>query len=145
MLSDYAAQVVSTMVNEPAQLHTASAISNRIQIAKPTVGKVLKLLQLAGVLDSKRGAKGGYRLAREASQITLAEIIASIDGKIALTECGHDAQGCQHMKHCRSQTNWHKVNQAIVNVLENISMDEFSCVPKQPLASVMLENIKREV
>ena len=53
----------------------------------PTVSKILAALARAGVLVSHRGAKGGYRLARAPREISAADLIAALDGPIALTVC----------------------------------------------------------
>ena len=58
-----------------------------------TVSKLLKELLQSGLLISHRGIKGGYMLAREPREISVIEIIAAIEGPMALTECSTDVTG----------------------------------------------------
>ena len=53
----------------------------------PVVSKVLKSLARAGLLESQRGSKGGYALARVAADISVPEMITALEGPISLTEC----------------------------------------------------------
>ena len=59
-------------------------------IPQPMASKILKTLARAGLLTSHRGAKGGYGLARPADAISVADVIAALDGPIALTACIED-------------------------------------------------------
>ena len=71
------------------QAKTASAkeIADRYRIPLPLLSKVLQTLVRTGLLVSEQGATGGYRLARDAHEITALEVIRSIDGPIILTQC----------------------------------------------------------
>lgn len=102
-------------------------LAARTRIAQPMAGKILKALAREGLLVSQRGAKGGYRLARPASSITVAEVIESLDGPIALTACveaGHAACGIGSV--CSARKNWHRINAAIRDALDGISIAEMA-------------------
>ena len=68
-------------------MQTSPGIAAATGIPEPTVAKVLKTLAAAGLVASQRGARGGYRLARPLAAIPVADVIAAIDGPIALTAC----------------------------------------------------------
>src|SRR5437660_12711171 len=74
-------------------LHTALDLAKMSRLPLPTVSKVLKELLQSGLLVSHRGIKGGYSLARDAHEISLAEIVTALEGPIALTECSTDISG----------------------------------------------------
>ncbi|BBI62739.1 hypothetical protein HSBAA_40450 [Vreelandella sulfidaeris] len=79
-LTDYAAVVMAQIARHAHASHAAADLAEAVQLPHPTVSKTLKMLARAGLLVSQRGAQGGYRLARPASQITAADIIAAIEG-----------------------------------------------------------------
>ncbi len=92
-LTDYAIVVLSTMI-EPTAVDAFAArdVADRSQIPQPTVSKVLKQLARAGLVVSERGKHGGYRLARAAGTISVADIIDAVEGPIAVTECSTRAR-----------------------------------------------------
>ena len=63
-LTDYATVVLASLAQEPARHRAAAELAERTRLSRPTVSKVLKGLQRAGLVISSRGAQGGYRLAR---------------------------------------------------------------------------------
>src|SRR5260370_2296474 len=67
-------------------LHTARDLAVESRLPLPTVSKLLKELLQGGLLVSHRGIKGGYSLARKPQEISVAEIIAVLEGPITLTQ-----------------------------------------------------------
>src|SRR5260370_20911488 len=86
-LADYGTVITTAMARDPDAVHSASSIAAATGIAMPTVSKVLKVLMRGGVVVSLRGANGGYLLPRPPQRITLAQVIAAVDGPIGVTEC----------------------------------------------------------
>ena len=74
-LTDYATVVLASLAQEPARHRAAAELAERTRLSRPTVSKVLKGLQRAGMVISSRGAQGGYRLSRDPEQITAAQIL----------------------------------------------------------------------
>ena len=70
-LTDYATVVLTALAARPGQVCSAAELAEASGLEPPTVAKVLKPLAQAGLVDGFRGANGGYRLAREASDIAL--------------------------------------------------------------------------
>jgi Rrf2 family protein len=111
---------------------TTPGIAAAIGLPEPTVAKVLKALNGAGLVASTRGAHGGYRLARPLSAMSIAEVIVAIDGPIALTSCVDGAVGCESQSLCPVAGRWDPVNDAIREALQNITladMDE-AAIPR---------------
>src|SRR4051812_6552534 len=92
-LTDYAVLVLSDMFRA-AGSRAARDVAETTRIPQPTVSKVLKLLARAGLVASERGKHGGYRLARAASGISVADIVDAVEGPIAVTECSSEQRGC---------------------------------------------------
>ena len=85
-LTDYAV-VVLVRLAETEGVQTSPGIAAATGIPEPTVAKVLKTLSSGGLVTSQRGARGGYRLLRPLTQIPVADVIAAVDGPIALAAC----------------------------------------------------------
>ena len=69
-----------------------------------------------------RGAHGGYRLARRPEQITIAEVVAALEGPIALTTCSDGADSCPIDHHCGVRTNWSRISDAIERALAAVTL-----------------------
>ena len=88
-LTDYGTLILVHLAGgERGRHYPASDLAEGTHLALPTVQKVLKILAKNGLVESARGADGGYRLARPAEQITAAEIVDSLEGPVAIIpEC----------------------------------------------------------
>ena len=121
-LTDYATVVLASLAQEPARHRCAAELAQRTRLKRPTVSKVLKGLQRAGMVVSSRGAQGGYRLARGPGQITAAQILDVFEGPIAITECSGAASQCGIERLCRVGNAWQRVNGAIRRALEDVTL-----------------------
>ncbi len=135
-LADYGMILMTHIASSPEPLHTAHAVADATHVPEPTAAKILKALSRSELLDSHRGAGGGYELARSPHDITAAEIIAALDGPIALTECLDAHTGpCVLETHCPTRGSLYKINQAIRQALDDITLaDLASPFPLPPLA-----------
>jgi FeS assembly SUF system regulator len=139
-LADYAIVVMTQLATRPGSLIQAPDLALVTGLPVPTVAKTLKTLAHAGLVNSQRGAKGGYSLMRAPEGIPVTEIIAAVDGPIALTECTIDDDGvCDFEALCPTRTNWKKINDAVVRALDEVSLADMTppsapFVPHQPSA-----------
>ena len=92
----------------------------------PTASKVLKLLAGSGLLESFRGASGGYRVTRRAGDISVAEVIAAIEGPIAMTECSVEEGLCSQEERCELRSNWQRISVAVADALHRVSLAEMA-------------------
>ena len=126
-LTDYAV-VVLVRLAESATLQgvqTSPGISLATGVPEPTVAKVLKALAAADMVTSQRGPRGGYRLRLPLEAIAVADVIAAIDGPIALTACVDGGQGgCEVQNVCAVRGRWDLVNDAIHAALSSITLAE---------------------
>ncbi len=123
-LTDYGTVVMTYLAAAPGRWHTATEIAGEVHIAAPTVSKILKTLSRHGLVLSHRGVKGGYTLARAASEITMAEVISAMEGPFGLTECSSNPGLCLQESSCSVRANWQKVNEAIRRALEGVTLAE---------------------
>jgi FeS assembly SUF system regulator len=126
-LTDYAVVVLVRLAGGEA-VQTSPGVAAATGIPEPTVAKVLKTLSGAGLVVSQRGARGGYRLRRALHEIAVAEVIAAIDGPIALTACV-DGGGCTTERLCPVRGRWDPVNAAVRAALSAITLADMQPAP----------------
>jgi FeS assembly SUF system regulator len=126
-LTDYASVLMTYFAKDSDRARNARDLSNETHLPLPTVSKVLKALARSGLLVSHRGLNGGYTLSREASEISLADILAAMEGPVALTQCNepHGKQ-CPHESLCPVTDNWKRINLIVRQALSNITLAEMS-------------------
>lgn len=125
-LADYSTVIMTVLASDADRMYSAAELASRTHVAAPTVAKLLKQLTRGGLVESLRGAHGGYRLARSASSITIAEIIAAIDGPIALTQCSVHKGNCAVESHCGVRSNWRLINQTVRNALASVTLAQMA-------------------
>jgi FeS assembly SUF system regulator len=132
-LTDYGTAVMTSLAQHPQRQQSAAEIAAELGLALPTVSKILKALVQHGLLLSHRGAKGGYALCAAPEEITVAQIIAAIEGPIALTECSDTAKLCGQESLCSVRGNWQRINQAVLAALQQVSLADLARPPEHPL------------
>jgi FeS assembly SUF system regulator len=124
-LADYGTMIMTVLAADPAR-RSAQDLAARTHVAAPTVAKLLKTLTRAGLVDSVRGAHGGYKLARPAEGITVADVIVAIDGPIALTQCSVHKGGCSVEAYCGVRSNWRLLNHTVRHALESVTLAQMA-------------------
>jgi FeS assembly SUF system regulator len=125
-LADYGV-IISSQLAAAGPMHlTAVHLAHDTRLPATTVAKVLKLLAKAGIVTAVRGATGGYRLARAPERISVAEIIAAIDGAFGLTECTSAIGPCDRLDFCPTRPHWRRINQAVEQALERVTLSEMA-------------------
>jgi FeS assembly SUF system regulator len=133
-LTDYATVIMSYLALTPKTVVSAAQIAQEIHINLPTVSKILKILSEAGLVISFRGAGGGYQLARPITEITVAEVVTAIEGKLAMTECCINENICALDSLCSLKDNWKIINKMILTALAGLTLQDMM----MPLAAQSL-------
>jgi FeS assembly SUF system regulator len=128
-LTDYAVVVLVRLAGMEG-VQTSPGIAAATGIPEPTVAKVLKTLAAGDLVASQRGARGGYRLNRDLAAIPIADVIAAVDGPIALTACVEGStSGCESQGLCPMRGRWDPVNDAIHRALSTITLADMQVAP----------------
>jgi FeS assembly SUF system regulator len=138
-LTDYATVILATLAQEPAKLQTSAALAEQTKLALPTVSKLLKQLQRAGLVASTRGLRGGYQLARPATDISAGEILDALEGPLALTDCASGHGNCGFEKSCRVGHAWQRLNVIIRRSLRDVSLAQLAGLDQSQLHVLALE------
>jgi len=129
--TDYGIVLLTHLAAQPLRHLNAPELASETQLPLPMVSKILKVLVREGLLLSNRGVKGGYSLARRPDEITMAEIIAALEGPIAITECIEVSSDCSHEQLCPVRSNWQRINAAVREALDGITLAEMA-MPLSP-------------
>ncbi len=124
-LTDYAILMMVELARDGEML-SANVLAERVSVEIPTASKVLKLLSGSGLLESYRGSSGGYCVSRKAGEISVAEVIAAIEGPIAMTECSVEEGLCSQEDNCGLRGNWQRISVAVARALQEVSLAEMS-------------------
>ncbi len=122
-MADYAIVLMHQVATAGSSPLNAGELAGETRIPRPTTTKVLKSLARAGLLTSSRGIHGGYTLAYSALDISVADIVAAVEGPIALTDCIEDAPGaCELESCCQVRETLQVVNRTVRRALREVSL-----------------------
>jgi Rrf2 family protein len=114
-------ELAQNEAKRPLQL---KVIAQRQDISIKYLEQLMAVLRSAGLIRSVRGSKGGYILARAANQIRLSDILNCLEGSVTTVECVEDADHCVRAAECAARQVWIKVQQAIDDVLQSITLQD---------------------
>lgn len=122
--TDYALRAVIELAAADDRLVSAVEIAQAQQIPKQFLDAILRDLRRGGIIASHRGSAGGFRLAREAASISLADVIRAVDGPLA-TVRGEAAQNVSYEGSASAlQLVWIAVRSELRGLLENITVQD---------------------
>lgn len=125
-LSDYASMLMVQMSRAPERKVSAQQLAMELGLPRPTVATLLKKLGRAGLVVSTRGAGGGYGLARAPQAISLADVVAAIEGPVELTACAIADGRCSLERDCGVRQQWRSINQSIQSTLMLTSLADMA-------------------
>ena len=102
---------------------TLSGVADRQHISLSYLEQLFGKLRRRGLVDSVRGPGGGYSLAREASKVTVADIILAVDEPIDATQCA-GKENCQDDHKCLTHDLWANLNTHIFSYLRSVTLAE---------------------
>ncbi|PJF38673.1 MAG: SUF system Fe-S cluster assembly regulator [Phototrophicales bacterium] len=126
-LSDYAIVLICEMAAARDDTFSARKLHETKHISQSAIMKILKLLASGGLVTSARGARGGYSIASEPSEISILDIVKAIDGPVSVTLCSHNTtdEPCAFEAHCTAKSGWGMVNMALQDTLSRFSVADF--------------------
>lgn len=98
-------------------------LSARQQIPEKYLEQIILALRAANLVKSVRGARGGYFLARNPSEITVREVIEKMEGSLYPVDCAENASLCKKAHRCATIDIWKKIGEAIYTALDGITLE----------------------
>lgn len=122
---EYAVRAVLYLASQPeGKVSLVNEISEAQDVPRSYLSKIMQHLTKAGLVRSRRGAKGGFILARPANEITLRETIEAIEGPIHLNVCLIKKGECSRDEVCPVHPIWKEAQRKLFEVLESKNMAE---------------------
>ncbi|SKA81633.1 transcriptional regulator, BadM/Rrf2 family [Caloramator quimbayensis] len=106
---------------EPVSIKT---ISERQNISEYYLEQLFAPLRKAGLINSIRGAQGGYVLSKPPGEITVADILNVLEGPIEISECIDDEVTCARTGYCATRLLWIKIRDSVNQVIESITLQD---------------------
>lgn len=99
-----------------------SDIALREHLSEKYLEQITNLLSKAGLVQSVRGSKGGYHLAKSAQEITVLDILTATEGSLAPVACAADNDCCENYCDCVTSFIWTEIYKAVIEVTEKITL-----------------------
>ena len=128
-------EIVQYEKNRPVSLKN---ISNTQDISKKYLGKLFNKLKKSRLLISVRGPKGGYLLGRNPENISIGDIIRSVEGPITTAPCVESStnRNCRRLKKCTCHIYWENLEKHIMDFLDSETLqDLYNKTKKHNIAS----------
>jgi Rrf2 family iron-sulfur cluster assembly transcriptional regulator len=127
--------MVDLAMNQGKNPVTLAAISERQKISLSYLEQLFGKLRRRALVDSVRGPGGGYRLAQDMTQISVADIILAVDETLDSTQCG-GRENCREEKKCITHNLWADLNQHIFGYLGAVTLKRLADEQKSELNGV---------
>jgi Rrf2 family protein len=122
-------------LNDGVGAVSAKRIAEEFSIPPELMAKILQRLAKQRLIVSSNGPKGGYVLARRPTEITVGQVIRALEGPINIVSCLEDAD-CPQMEKCNLRRPVHKIQAAISQVLDTMSLAELTSADVPELLSI---------
>ena len=118
---------------------SAREIAEQYDIPIELLAKVLQRLVRRGLLVSHHGTRGGYRLARQAGLVSVADVIQAIDGPVTITACSTEDGRCEQYSRCNVRDPLWRVRERILAALGGCTIAELAAdPPATPIRAAVL-------
>ena len=123
--ADYALIALKDLASRsPGSSSNAREIAGRYDIPVELMAKVLQRLVRMGIVASHQGTRGGYQLARDATLISVADVIQAIDGPVLVTACSDEDESCEQYAKCNVRDPLWRLKDRIVQSLASFTVNE---------------------
>lgn len=100
------------------------SIARRQNISDSYLEQLMRKLRSAGLIVSVRGAQGGYKLARPASEISVGDVLRALEGSLEAVTCGGEDNSCQGADLCVTKFVWERINSSIRDTVDSIKLSQ---------------------
>lgn len=125
--TDYAIRCVYYLAGKAGEVTMVGEIARKMDTPKSFLAKILQKLARANIVQSFRGVKGGFQLARKPKEINLLEVIEAIQGPMVMNICALDKKMCRFSSTCTIHPVWVEVRKQVEKLLRKRSFASFPC------------------
>ena len=118
--------LIDLAMNSESEAVSISSIAARQNISESYLEQLVAKMKKAGLVKSLRGAGGGYRLAKAAEDISVGDILRTLEGNLDAVECPglKEESGCQGADICVTKYVWQRINDSIAEAVDDIKLSQ---------------------
>ncbi len=116
-------------------------VAKREDISEKYLSLIVIPLRGAGLIQSIRGARGGYRLTRKPADITVRDVWQALEGEICLVDCVNDTKRCSRISTCPTRDIWGMLGQKISETLRSVTLADLVRIRHEKADNNMMSNI----
>lgn len=98
-------------------------IAERQSISEKYLWQLIPPLKNVGLITSFRGAHGGYTLARPPQEITVKDIVVTVEGPLSLVDCVSDPEACDRVETCVTRNLWQEISEKMLAILNSYTLE----------------------
>lgn len=122
-------------------LQVLKDLAEKEGISERYLSQIVSILKTKGLVDSNRGAYGGYILAKPPSEITIRNIFDALEGPINIVECINNLSACDRISTCITRHVWIKLRDGLNSILDSITLEDLVKMCKEKEDSILTYNI----
>jgi Rrf2 family protein len=121
--ADYASRVMVHLAGLPAGTRLSlPALAEAVEVPEQFLSKVLQMLGRSGLIQSQRGAAGGFELAADPERISMLDVVEAIEGPLQLNLCLGPGEACGRKFRCSVHHVWVEGQEALMAVLRKATI-----------------------
>jgi Rrf2 family protein len=129
--TEYALIALTHLARVNGEVVSARDLADKHAMPQPLLMNILKQLQRGGMIESVRGARGGYRMHVSPAEISLARLIETLEGPFRLVRCaepddGESVEGCELSGGCPIKSPAARIHERLKDFLDNVSLAEIA-------------------
>ncbi len=128
--TDYAIRTLLCLAEEDGEILTGQRLAESCDVPTSFAYKILRKLAEAGIVDSRRGRPGGFRLSRRPEDISLREVVEAVQGSVSVGRCVQDPGACDRSRGCPVSPKWDELQRRIVGFLEGTTIADICAWPE---------------
>lgn len=122
--TDYAFRALTYLAKNPKAIVSAGEIASSEDVPIEFLQKILQRFTRSGLVKSHRGAQGGFSLAREPHEVTVLEVVETMQGKLAVNKCFLGKDGCPRAAECSLKHTWLEVERKFVDFMAGVTLQD---------------------
>lgn len=116
--------LIDLATHDPAKPRLIRDIAQSQQISEKYISRLVIDLRRAHLIRSVRGVNGGFHLAKRPDEITLLDILETMEGPISVVDCVREPEKCRRQSLCPARDIWQKLNDGIRELTRSITLDD---------------------
>jgi len=125
--TDYATRCALYLAKCKDRVASVAEISKAMHIPKTFLAKILQRLVRGGIVESIRGARGGYRLIKGPADISLLDVFIAMQGRAPVNSCAIDKKLCRMSTTCAVHPVWMEIRTEVESRLKRVTFEMLSC------------------